>query len=243
MDTKDIGMRLYSKDPIFVDGVPIYPVSLREIAKIGYRRYSTELRILCLTESDVQALSGKDISNRGIFSFLVTSAIKDKDTMQAFLFLLSKITHSKVVFLSNKMCFSGGFFEITKDNFSDVQEIIRLRNGLQYNDDDEDENPDNEAARRVLQRRKEERLKRRKAKISDEDSEITLEDLISILSSGLGLLMDSVLEYDLYQFNDQFNRLKIMDDYQVNIQALLHGAKKEDINLVHWITKIKRNQE
>lgn len=243
MDTKDIGMQLCSKDPIFVDGVPIYPVSLRDIAQIGYKRYNTELRILCLTETDVQALSGKDISERGIFSFLVTSAINDRETMQSFLFLLGKITHSKVVFLSNKMCFSGGFFEITKDNFPNIQEVIRLRNGLQYIDDGEDENPDNEAARRVLQRRKEERLKRRKAKTPDEDSEITLEDLISILSSGLGMSMDSIMDYDLYQFNDQFNRLKIMDDYQVNIQALLHGAKKEDVNLTHWITKIKRNQE
>lgn len=243
MDTKDYGMQLYTKDPIFVDGVPIYPISLREISRIGYKRYSTELRILCLTESDIQVLSGDDISDRGVFSFLVANARKDKETMQSFLFLLSKITRSRVVFLPGRMCFSGGFFEITKENFSDIQEIIRLRNGLLQEEDGEDENPDNEAARRVLQRRKEERLKRKKAKIKDEESEITLEDLISILASGLGMLTDSVMEYDLYQFNDQFNRLKIMDDYHVNVQALLHGAKKEDVNLVHWITKIKRNQE
>lgn len=240
MDTKDIGMQLCSKDPIFVDGVPIYPVSLKEIAHIGYNRFATMLRMFCLTENDVRKLTGGNIST---FPFIVSSSLNDQETMQAFLFLLSKITRSKVEFSKDKMCFSGGFFEITKDNFSDIQEVIRLRNGLQYIDDGEDENPDNEAARRVLQRRKEERLKRRKAKIPDEESEITLEDLISILSSGLGMLMDSVMDYDLYQFNDQFNRLKIMDDYQVNIQALLHGAKKEDVNLTHWITKIKRNQE
>lgn len=243
MDTKDIGMQLCSKDPIFVDGVPIYPVSLREIAKIGYERYVTELRLLCLTESDVQSIYNIDISSDDLFPFLIAIVMDNKVVMRSMIALLKKITHSQVVFLPDKKCFSGGFFEITKRNFSNVQKVIRLRNGLQYIDDGEDENPDNEAARRVLQRRKEERLKRRKAKITDEESEITLEDLISILSSGLGMLMDSVMDYDLYQFNDQFNRLKIMDDYQVNIQALLHGAKKEDVNLTHWITKIKRNQE
>lgn len=241
MENRDLGLQLCSKDPIFVDGVPIYPISIRDIARIGYKRVNAELRMLCLTESDVQMLTGKDISERGIFSFLVASALNDKEIMQSFLYWLSRITQSKVVFSLEKMCFSGGYFEITKSNFSDVQEVIRMRNGLQYADDEEDENPDNEAARRVLQRRKEERLKRRKAKMSEEESEITLEDLVSILASGLGMLMDTVMEYDLYQFNDQFNRLKIMDDYQVSVQALLHGAKKEDVNLTHWITKIKRD--
>ena len=51
------------------------------------------------------------------------------------------------------------------------------------------------------------------------------------------------MKYDIYQFNDQFNRLKIMDDYEVNVQALLHGAKKENVNLTHWITKIKHDTE
>ena len=37
--------------------------------------------------------------------------------------------------------------------------------------------------------------------------------------------------------------LKIMEDYEVNVQALLHGAKKEDVKLTHWITKIKREEE
>ena len=41
------------------------------------------------------------------------------------------------------------------------------------------------------------------------------------------MTMDEIMEYDLYQFNDQFNRLKIMEDYEVNVQALLHGAKKK----------------
>ena len=73
--------------------------------------------------------------------------------------------------------------------------------------------------------------------------EATLADLVSILASGFGLTMADVMKYDIYQFNDQFNRLKIMDDYEVNVQALLHGAKKENVNLTHWITKIKHDPE
>lgn len=242
MDTKDIGLQLCAKDPIYVDGVPVYPVSLREIARVGYKRFNAEMRMLCLTESDIQMLTGKDISELGVFSFLVGSAISDAELMKMLLFWLSKITQSKVTFSYKRMCFTSGLFDITKDNFDDVQGVIRLRNGLK-DINEEEENPENEAARRVLQRRKEERLKRKKAKEPDEESAITLEDLVSILASGLGMLMDTVMEYDLYHFNDQFNRLKIMDDYNVSVQALLHGAKKENVNLTHWITKIKKEQE
>ena len=86
-------------------------------------------------------------------------------------------------------------------------------------------------------------MKRRKAKLAENESDITISDLVSIMANGLGMTMHQVMQYDLYQFNDQFNRLKIMDDYEVSVQALLHGAKKEDVNLKHWITRIDRGDE
>lgn len=243
MELEDIGLQLCSKEPIYVGKVPIYPISLQTIARIGYKKYSAEIRFLCATPIDVQAMTGEDISEIGVYRYLVQNAIKDPKVMEIMIFWFSQITHSSITFSAKKMCFIGNSFLISKENFDEIQAIIKMRNGLQdlY---EEDENPDNEAARRVLQRRKEERLKRRKAKSTDEDgSAITLADLVSILASGHGMLMDTVMEYDLYQFNDQFNRLKIMDDYEVSVQALLHGAKKENVNLTHWITKIKRDSE
>ena len=242
MESRDLDLRLCAKDPIFVDGVPIYPISIKEISRIGYTKYNTDIRFMSLNESDIGALLGRDISDIGSFNYLVGNAIHDKETMQMMLFWLSKITHSKITFSGQRLSFVGDGFEITKDNFDEIQSIVRLRNGLQ-GIEEEEENPDNEAARRVLQRRKEERLKRRKAKSGGDESSLTLADLVSILASGMGMTMDEIMEYDLYQFNDQFNRLKIMEDYEVNVQALLHGAKKEDVKLTHWITKIKREEE
>nr|WP_307906143.1 hypothetical protein [Clostridium botulinum] len=34
----------------------------------------------------------------------------------------------------------------------------------------------------------------------------------------------------MFQFNDQFQRIQILEQYDVNIQALLHGAKMEGEN-------------
>lgn len=242
MEKEDIGLKLCSNKPIYVDEIPIYPISLKKIAEIGYKRFSAEIRLLCLTPSEVQAMTGEDISDSGIYKYIVRNVLTDPQMMDIILFWLSQITHTTVTFSVNKMCFNGKSFYITEKNFEEFQMIVRMRNGLQDVEED-DENPDNDAARRVLQRRKEERMKRRKAQSSDDESAITLADLVSILASGHGMLMDTVMEYDLYQFNDQFNRLKIMDDYEVSVQALLHGAKKESVNLIHWITKIKRDSE
>lgn len=242
VDKRDLNLQLCSDDPIFVGGVPIYPIPISEIAKIGYMRFNAEVRLLCLSESDISAMTGNDISDIGVFKYLVANAMRDQGLMNTILFWLSIITHSRMKFSSRNLCFTCGAFNITQENFDEVQAVIRLRNGLQ-DIEEEEENPDNEAARRVLQRRKEERLKRKRLKEVDEESAITLADLVSILASGFGLTMADVMKYDIYQFNDQFNRLKIMDDYEVNVQALLHGAKKENVNSTHWITKIKHDPE
>ena len=240
MDVRDLELKLCTKEPIFVDGVPIYPITLADIAQVGYIKFNTGLRLLCLTEDEVRHLVSGEVDGMDVFTFLIANALQSQELMDELTFWLSQITHSKIIFSKRRMCFTCGAFDITKDNFNGIQAVIRHRNGLQ-DIEEEMENPANEAARRVLQRRKEERLKRKHASSKEPDSEITLSDLVSILASGLKMTMDKVMEYDLYQFNDQFNRLRIMDDYEISVQALLHGAKKEDVKLTHWITKIKHD--
>ena len=33
--------------------------------------------------------------------------------------------------------------------------------------------------------------------------------------------------------------MKMLDEYDINIRSLLAGAKSEDIELKHWMSKIK----
>ena len=105
MESRDLDLRLCAKDPIFVDGVPIYPISIKEISRIGYTKYNTDIRFLSLNESDIGALLGRDISGVGSFNYLVGNAIHDKETMQMMLFWFSKITHSKVSFSGKRLSF------------------------------------------------------------------------------------------------------------------------------------------
>ena len=111
------------------------------------------------------------------------------------------------------------------------------------NIDEDIDNPDNEMCRSILEKRKKAREKLAKAKArqsEDEDGEpLTIVDLISIYAQAEHMKPEEVFQYDVYQFNNQFNRMKIFKDYDVNIQALLAGAKSEEIDLQHWLSKIK----
>lgn len=128
---------------------------------------------------------------------------------------------------------------INKDNFHLIQEIVRKRNCLEDNEE-EIENPSNDSVRQLLERRKAYRERLRKIKESQkEEGGLTIFDLIGILASGLHMPLYEVFEYDIFQFNNQFNRLKMFDDYSVNIQALIHGADEKKINLTHWMSKLK----
>lgn len=149
------------------------------------------------------------------------------------------------------MCFIIGSGEETrfldKNNYNDFRNILKERNCLMDIDGVEnDDNPDNDMARKLLEKRKKLREKVRKAKLrnGEDDEGLTLADLISIFAEAEKIPLQDVYDkYDIYQFNNQFNRLKIMEDYQVNIKALLAGAKSEEVKLQHWLSKIKKQED
>ena len=99
-------------------------------------------------------------------------------------------------------------------------------------------------AAQLLAKRKMLREKIHKSKKNMGEDSISMADLISIFAEAESMSLQDVYDrYDMYQFNNQFNRLKIMDDFHVNIQALLAGAKSEDVKLQHWLSKIKKDEQ
>lgn len=242
MGNIDLSLKLCSNHPIYTEDIPIYPVSIKKIAEIGYSKFISQMQIFCLSDSDILRMTGKEISGIGIYRYYIQCGIADSTFMDMLVSMMSLFTRSSVYFSQNDGVFLSDSFSITEEKFYKMQSIIKIRNGLEDIEDEVD-NPANDAARRILQRRTEEREKLRRVKKNEDGDDIDISDLVSIYANNVGLLIQDVMEYDLYQFNNQFNRLKIMSDYDVSIQALLHGAKKESVNLKHWITKIKRDTE
>lgn len=93
-------------------------------------------------------------------------------------------------------------------------------------------NPSNAKAAAIIARSKE---LAKKIKKSEGSSELTLNDLLSILSAKSNRSLEDIAKMDMYQIRDSIRRYKSVDDYEVGIEALIAGAKPDDIKLEHWI--------
>lgn len=249
MDVKNIDLdcKLISGKIVYVDNIPIYSVSLDTIFDIGYSYYNSILSQFCVSAELISKVKGSEIEDCDIFNFLFNNCKVHKDLLNDIMCFIIIFTRSEVLF--NKK--DNKFDIIQKDkiigsidnnNFLKIRNIIKKRNGISSTSEDCD-NPANEKARQLILMRNKFRKKISDMKSNEDGSDITFSDLVGILSNGLHMEISQVCKYDIYQFNDQFNRLKMFKNYDVNIQALLAGAKKEDIHLVHWMSKISDKNE
>ena len=251
METVELELRFLEGRPIIIEpNLEVHKVSFSEInnEELGYSKYNQVINMLCLNEDKIKPYVNIDDARIDVYSFIVISAYqslankKDEDEstlMDDIILVLQYIFKAEVVFDMEYACFFVGEDGVlSQENFQEFQSIIKKRNCLENIEEDR-ENPDNEMARRLLEKRRKTREKLEKAKQKDGDDEgLTIADLISIFAEAEQMYIEDVLS-DVYQFNNQFSRMKIFKDYEVNIQALLTGAKSEDIDLQHWLSKIK----
>lgn len=257
LDAIDLELNFLEGNPIEIEpNLNIHKVSFSLInkKKIGYLTYNRIINMLCLTNDDIKDFVIDD--DIDVYTFLVLytiQSIEEKldnksstDNSKYFideLISVLQVIFNDTVFLDiNTGIFYVGENEtsLNKNNFYQFQSIIRKRNCLD-NIEEEKDDPANEMARRLLEKRKKAREKLAKAKASqngESGNQLTIVDLISIFAEAEHMKLEDVFQYDIYQFNNQFNRMKIFKDYDVNIQALLAGAKSEDIELQHWLSKI-----
>ena len=65
-------------------------------------------------------------------------------------------------------------------------------------------------------------------------------DLISVLASKHNNLnIMNIWELNYFQFNDQFQRMQLIENYDMSVRQLLAGVDKKHVNLEHYIKKIK----
>lgn len=215
-------------------GLKIYSVPLRDIWNYGYNKYIAIVSAICIEKDELGGLF-PDINTNDInaLDFIIANIIYNKNDGKNFKAVMSMLLHGDVICNIEKNRIDIGSSSITRDNIEEFQEIVRDRNLISV--EETHENPANEKARRILERSRE--LKKRRRSADGNDNGMTFADIISITSAKFGKAISEIGEYDIWQLNDQLARLKTFDDYEVGYQALLHGAKKEDVDLKHWIDK------
>ena len=261
MIREDLEHRLLSGGVIYIDDCPTYKVTLKDMADYGFSRMQSIIALMATDDASASKLLSNFNDTVSTFYVLMIGILQElrqannQEKKQE-----TTLYDSALAFLSlffrNKVYFDEGagfvvkddsdnvLFVLNENNYNQFRNILKHRNCFAGLDDFNDENPANEMAARLLEKKRMLKEKLRKTKASQDEEGISMADLISIFAEAEKMpLQDVYCNYDVYQFNDQFNRLKIMDDYRVNIQALMAGAKSEDVKLQHWISKIKKDEQ
>ena len=164
------------------------------------------------------------------FEFLVISVMSSMEIRILIEDLFALIFKEKTEFSEEKLRFNVGKYELNKDNFDEIVNIICKRNGASKNEKDL-ERPSNEKARKILEKRN---LARNKLNKSGENG-FDLADLVSFLSIYFDT--STLLNLDIYQLTDRFTRIIKKENYDISVDSLIHGANKSDLDLKHWSEK------
>lgn len=244
MLTIDLELKLLSSSPIVVSGIPIHPIPLKKIIDYGYLNFLHAIKLFTISKEDIYGIISKDAFSKSdsmtneVYSYLIFNLMGQDDLFKKrILDILSLACRCKISFESEAMRLLVDNNAIDVNTFVAIQDMIKLRNGITTQSEIE-ENPADERTRALLKRKKELQKKIKKSSDSDSDS-ITLADYISIFAFATHKKIADILEYDLYQFYNQFNRLAIMKEYDTNVLALVHGATSEKVELTHWLSKIQ----
>ena len=235
MENLDLELLIISNQPIAVDKLTIYPTSIKEIAKFGYTKYNQALKILCMTNREIKDLINVEMS---IFEFLQMNMTFDASLKELLNQTLSLIFRASVRYSDSKQAFIVGGNLLNKDNFQNIANIIAKINCLSEYEESK-ENPSNEKARMILEKRR--KLKQKLMKHQQENNLLQISEIVSIVAVSQKMAINDVIEYNLYQLIDQFMRIISKENYETNLNALLHGADNEKLDLQHWTQKSNKS--
>ena len=260
MTREDLEHKLLSGGVIYLDGCPTYKVTLQEMADYGFGQMQQTIALMASDDASASRLLSNIDDTVSTFYVLIIGIIQElKQVDSSGEKHETTLYNAAIKFLSlffrREVCFDKNVGFVVKDdsnnilfvlnegNYDQFRDILKQRNCFADISDFQDENPANEMAAKLLEKKRMLKEKLRKTQKPQGEDSISMADLISIFAEAEKMpLQDVYRNYDVYQFNNQFNRLKIMDDYHVNIQALIAGAKSEDLKFQHFISKIKKEE-
>jgi hypothetical protein len=228
----DDELRLLKGSSFFVDGIEIKPFKIGEIVEIGYVKYQQLMNVFALEVEDIIKDVPEEFNDVTIFDlFLEIPELYDLFINGINLLFnpknLQVIKNENIIFIDEKI--------LNRNNWMQISNIVKLQNCFKK---EEKYNPADPRTAELLRKRDEARRKVAKAKGSDGDS-LNFADLVSVLSAnGNGIDIFNVWDLTFYSFNNQFARMKMLEDYDISIRSLLAGAKSEDVDLKHWMSKI-----
>lgn len=245
MNEFDLSLKLLSGMPIEIENTcDLKPLTLKEIIN-DYNEYAQNLNLLCLNPSDIKKIIPEITDDITTFDFIISNCFHDENYQKMIEKAFQYFLKEPVYFNKHGFFYIGGIYTtrfISVLNYEEIKKILRKQNCLDYIEQDEVTAAD-EKTREILEKMKKAEEMVRKIKNGNQVGEpLNLFDLISILAGhGNNISLQNIWDLTMFQFNDAFSRMKMLEEYTVNIQSLLHGADSKKIELIHWISKIKKD--
>ena len=237
--------------PVFLDDIcAIYPATLGEIVDLGYDKFQQYLSVILANKPMVQkqenAQLQKILENLTDFQYVLMTAELDAETNKLLKASFKFFCHEDILFsLEPAQIIVGPLNEqhfLTEEKFYDLQRIIKHMYFVEEGEDIIISKDDSPAVRALKMKMRANREKVRLAKARQaerEKSDLKFSDLIgSITINNCGLNMENIWNITYYAFQDQLKRMSWRDQFNINNQAALAGAKLKKSQLKHWMRSI-----
>lgn len=245
-------LKFLSGTPVFLEDVcAIYPATLKEIVEVGYEDFEKFLGILTATKPSNLKYEDKELSQLFTkltdFQYLLSLTFFDPNVLSLIKRAFKFFIHEDIIFLMEPAQIVVGNPDdkhiIDETNFYDFQKILKRMYFLEIDGEEIIINDDDSP---VLKRMKlqmianREKLRRAKAKKNaQEKNELKFSDYIaSIPLNNCGLNLVNIWDMTYYAIHDQLKRMGWRDQFSLNHQAALAGAKIKEKDLKHWIRNI-----
>ena len=242
--------------PILLEDIcAIYPVTLGEIVDLGYDTFLQYLSLL--TTVKPENIKGNPELNEIIkdltdFQYILMTVALDPQANQMFKDAFKFFCKENVLFSLDPAQIIVGPVEekhiLNEDNFYDFQRILRRMYFLETEGEEIIINETDDIITRNLKkkmRENREKVRRAKAKKNEKDkSDLNFSDLIgSVTINNCGLNMTNIWDITYYAFNDQLKRMGWRDQFNINTQAAMAGAKMKKSQLKHWMRSIANSDK
>jgi hypothetical protein len=225
-------LKLLANLPLYVDNIPIYSPTLKEIAEIGLERYNLLLTYGTITKDRIDESLKNNV--RDNYDALIRVINSNQDVLNyilvSFIFF-TKVNFTPKIIDNNDIAFVSDNIILHRNNYDQFIKTIKFANMIEDINNEELDEFD----RQVMEMER----KINEAKNKDLNNP-TFKDLVSVVANldGNGLNIINVWDLNIYQFNEQLQRGMLKDNYKLNIQQLLAGAKPDNIQLESYFKKI-----
>ena len=238
--------------PVFLDDIcAIYPVTLREIAEIGYDTFWQYIQILTSSKPVIDEKKEKElalfVNNLTDFQYFLMMANLDAEINQKAKEAFRFFTHESVIFsLDPAQIIIGPLKEkhlILEEDFHNFRKIIKRMYFIETDVEDiiiyEHDDPRVKVMKQQMLKSRALVAKAKAKQRAKEGGDIQFSDLVGSVAIGkCGLNIGNIWDITYYAFHDQLKRMGWRDQFNINNSAALAGAKLKPAQLKHWIKSI-----